>query len=123
MSYKPFMGVSDSSGDGPIFVDTLSASGDGHMVENLGNSDMKNFKTGSSAMDIVNSEAVKSDFNLGSGPSASTTSFSPTSTPVSSHRSGRMGDINMRTGEFWGVAGLAFTAGVLGKYLFDRYYK
>ena len=62
MSYKPFMGVSDSSGDGPIFVDTLSASGDGHMVENLGNSDMKNFKTGSSAMDIVNSEAVKSDF-------------------------------------------------------------
>lgn len=120
--HKPFMGVSDSSGDGPIFVDTLSASGDGQMVENFGNSDMKNFKTGSSAMDIVNSPSVKSDFNLGSGPT-STTSHAPSPIPVSSHRSSRMGDINMRSGEFWGVAGLAFTAGVLGKYLFDRYYK
>jgi len=120
--HKPFMGVSDSSGDGPIFVDTLSASGDGQMVDSLGNSDMKNFKTGSSAMDIVNSPSVKSEFNLGSGPT-STTSYAPTPQPMSRIRSSRMGDINMRSGEFWGVAGLAFTAGVLGKYLFDRYYK
>lgn len=120
--HKPFMGVSDSSGDGPIFVDTLSGSGDGHMVNSLGNSDMKSFRTGSSAMDIVNSPSVKSEFSLGSGPT-STTPHAPTPQQVSKVRSSRIGHIDMKSGEFWGVAGLAFTAGVLGKYLFDRYYK
>ena len=45
MSFKPFMGVSDSSGDGPIFVDTISSSKSGKMVDNLGNSDMKSFSS------------------------------------------------------------------------------
>ena len=69
MSFKPFMGVSDSSGDGPIFVDTLSSSNDGKMVDNLGNSDMKSFSTNESAMNLVNSPSVAKEFGLGSGPS------------------------------------------------------
>ena len=43
-----------------------------------------------------------------------------TAAPV---RSRRMGAIDMKSGEFWGVVGLAFAGGVLGKYLFDQYVK
>ena len=118
--HKPFMGVAESADDGPIFVDTLSGSGDGKMVSNFGNSDMKDFRTGDHAMDMVNSASVKSEFGLGS---ASTHSHAPIPTPIPAVRSKRMGDLNAKTGEFWGLAGLAFAAGVLGKTLFDRYYK
>ena len=34
-----------------------------------------------------------------------------------------MGAIDMKSGEFWGVVGLSFAAGVLGKHLFDTYVK
>jgi hypothetical protein len=120
MVHKPFMGVAESADDGPIFVDTLSGSGDGKMVANLGNSDMKNFKTSDHAMELVNSEAVRSEFGLGE---VSTHSHTPTPMPTPAVRAKRMGDLNAKTGEFWGLAGLAFAAGVLGKTLFDRYYK
>ena len=74
MKHKPFMGVmSNPDDDGPIFVQTMSNSDQGKLVDNLGNSDMKSFKTNDSAMDIVNSPSVKKEFNLGSGPSVSTT--------------------------------------------------
>ena len=124
MSFKPFMGVTDSSADGPIFVDTISSSNDGKMVENLGNSDMKDFKTNDSAMNLVNSPSVKKEFNLGSGPSVSTTPGSSIpaarAVPIKSRK---MGAIDMKSGEFWGVVGLSVCAGVLGKYLFDQYVK
>lgn len=124
MSFKPFMGVSDSSGDGPIFVDTLSSSNGGKMVDNLGNSDMKDFKTNDSAMKLVNSPSVKKEFNLGSGPSVSTSPGTSTpATRVAPIRSRKMGAIDMKSGEFWGVVGLSFAAGVLGKHLFDTYVK
>ena len=124
MSFKPFMGVNDSSDDGPIYVDTMSSSKDGKMVDNLGNSDMKSFKTNDSAMDIVNSPSVKKEFGLGSGPSVTTSPSMPSpATRVAPIKSRKMGAIDMKSGEFWGVVGLAFAGGVLGKYLFDQYVK
>ena len=125
MKHKPFMGVmSNPDDDGPIFVQTMSNSDQGKLVDNLGNSDMKSFKTNDSAMDIVNSPSVKKEFNLGSGPSVSTTPSMPSpATRVAPIKSRRMGQLDMKSGEFWGVVGLAFTSGVLGKYLFDQYVK
>ena len=125
MKHKPFMGVmSNPDDDGPIFVQTMSNSDQGKLVDNLGNSDMKSFKTNDSAMDIVNSPSVKKEFNLGSGPSVSTSpSMSSPATRVASIKSGKMGQLDMKSGEFWGVVGLSVCAGVLGKYLFDRYVK
>jgi len=125
MKHKPFMGVmSNPDDDGPIFVQTMSNSDQGKLVDNLGNSDMKSFKTNDSAMDIVNSPSVKKEFNLGSGPSVSTSPSMPSpATRVAPVRSRRMGQLDMKSGEFWGVVGLAFASGVLGKYLFDQYVK
>jgi len=125
MKHKPFMGVmSNPDDDGPIFVQTMSNSDQGKLVDNLGNSDMKSFKTNDSAMDIVNSPSVKKEFNLGSGPSVSTSPSMPSpATRVAPIRSRRMGQLDMKSGEFWGVVGLAFASGVLGKYLFDQYVK
>jgi len=125
MKHKPFMGVmSNPDDDGPIFVQTMSNSDQGKLVDNLGNSDMKSFKTNDSAMDIVNSPSVKKEFNLGSGPSVSTTPSMPSpATRVAPIKSRRMGQLDMKSGEFWGVVGLAFASGVLGKYLFDQYVK
>jgi len=125
MKHKPFMGVmSNPDDDGPIFVQTMSNSDQGKLVDNLGNSDMKSFKTNDSAMDIVNSPSVKKEFNLGSAPSVSTTpSMSSPATRVAPIKSRRMGQLDMKSGEFWGVVGLAFASGVLGKYLFDQYVK
>ena len=123
--YKPFMGAHDKpSDDGPIFVQTMNQSDQGKVVDNLGNSDMKDFKTNDSAMKIVNSPQVKKEFNLGSGPATSTTPSMPyTATRVAPIKSRKMGAIDMKSGEFWGVVGLAFAGGVLGKYLFDQYVK
>tara|TARA_Y100000114_G_C11557026_1_gene229963 strand:- start:166 stop:537 length:372 start_codon:yes stop_codon:yes gene_type:complete len=123
MSFKPFMGVSDSSGDGPIFVDTISSSNDGKMVDNLGNSDMKNFSTNDSAMDLVNSPSVAKEFGLGSGPVSTSPAMNIPVARAAPVRSRKMGAIDMKSGEFWGVVGLAFASGVLGKYLFDQYVK
>ena len=125
MKHKPFMGVmSNPDDDGPIFVQTMSNSDQGKLVDNLGNSDMKSFKTNDSAMDIVNSPSVKKEFNLGSGPSVSTSPSMPSpATRVAPIKSRRMGQLDMKSGEFWGVVGLAFASGVLGKYLFDQYVK
>jgi len=122
--HKPFMGVNADSEDGPIFVQTMNQSDSGKLVSNLGNTDMKDFKTGTSAMEIVNSPSVRKEFSLGSGPSASTSPGSPTpATRVAPIKSKRMGAIDMRSGEFWGVVGLGFAAGILGKHLFDTYVK
>ena len=52
------MGITDDAGsgdDGPIFVQTMNQGSDGKLVDNLGNSDMKDFKTDNSAMQAVNS--------------------------------------------------------------------
>jgi len=125
MKHRPFMGVmSNPDDDGPIFVQTMSNSDQGKLVDNLGNSDMKSFKTNDSAMNIVNSPSVKKEFNLGSGPSVSTSPSMPSpATRVAPIKSRRMGQLDMKSGEFWGVVGLAFASGVLGKYLFDQYVK
>ena len=69
--HKPFMGVNQPE-DGPIFVQTMNQGDQGKVVSGLGNSDMKSFKTNESAMNIVNSDSVKSEFGLGSVPSVST---------------------------------------------------
>lgn len=121
--HKPFMGVSDSSGDGPIFVDTLSSSNNGKMVSNLGNSDMKSFSTNESAMNLVNSPSVTKEFGLGSGPVSTSPAMNIPVARAAPMKSHRMGAIDMKSGEFWGVVGLAFAGGVLGKYLFDQYVK
>ena len=123
--YKPFMGAHDKpSDDGPIFVQTMNQSDQGKVVDSLGNSDMKDFKTNDSAMKIVNSPQVKKEFNLGSGPATSTTPSMPSpATRVAPIKSGKMGQLDMKSGEFWGVVGLSVCAGVLGKYLFDQYVK
>ena len=123
MSFKPFMGVNDSSGDGPIFVDTLSSSNGGKMVSNLGNSDMQSFSTNDSAMNIVNSPSVAKEFGLGSGPVSTSPAMNTPVARAAPIRSRKMGAIDMKSGEFWGVVGLAFAGGVLGKYLFDQYVK
>ena len=121
--HKPFMGVNQAE-DGPIFVQTMNQGDQGKVVSGLGNSDMKAFKTNDSAMDIVNSPSVRKEFNLGSGP---TTSTSPGSAiPVARAapmKSRRLGKLDMKSGEFWGVVGLSVCAGVLGKHLFDTYVK
>lgn len=117
------MGVSDSSGDGPIFVDTLSSSNNGKMVSNLGNSDMKSFSTNESAMNLVNSPSVTKEFGLGSGPVSTSPAMNIPVARAAPMKSHRMGAIDMKSGEFWGVVGLAFAGGVLGKYLFDQYVK
>ena len=123
--HKPFMGVnSRQTDDGPIFVQTMNQSDQGKVVDGLGNSDMKDFNTNDSAMSIVNSPQVRKEFNLGSGPSTTTSpSMSPPATRVAPIKSRRMGQLDMKSGEFWGVVGLSVCAGVLGKYLFDQYVK
>ena len=123
MSFKPFMGVTDSSGDGPIFVETISSSNGGKMVDKLGNSDMKSFSTNESAMNIVNSPSVAKEFGLGSGPVSTSPAMNIPVASAAPLRSRKMGAIDMKSGEFWGVVGLAFAGGVLGKYLFDQYVK
>tara|TARA_B100000035_G_C20707474_1_gene425473 strand:+ start:153 stop:530 length:378 start_codon:yes stop_codon:yes gene_type:complete len=125
MKHKPFMGITEDAGsgdDGPIFVQTMNQGSDGKLVDNLGNSDMKDFKTDNSAMQAVNSPQVKKEFNLGAGPTASTAipAPMPRGNPKTSKR---LGQLNMKSGEFWGVVGLSFAVGVLGKHLFDTYVK
>ena len=120
--HKPFMGVNQPE-DGPIFVQTMNQGDQGKVVSGLGNSDMKDFSTNDSAMNLVNSPSVKKEFNLGSGPTSTTPG---TPTPVAratSIKSRRMGQLDMKSGEFWGVVGLSVCAGVLGKHLFDTYVK
>lgn len=123
MSFKPFMGLNEPE-NGPIFVQTMNQGDQGKIVSGLGNSDMKSFSTNDTAMDIVNSPSVKSDFNLGSAQSTSTTPSTPSpATRVAPIKSRRMGQLDMKSGEFWGVVGLSLCAGVLGKHLFDTYVK
>jgi len=117
---KQYMRANEGSDDGPIFVDTLSGGGEGKFVSSLGNTEMQDFKTNDSAMNIVNSGTTASDFGLGS---ASTHSSAPKTTPTNLFRSRKMGDMNAKTGEFWGLVGLSFAVGVLGKTMFDKYYK
>jgi hypothetical protein len=122
--HKPFMGITDeaSTDDGPIFVQTMNQGSDGKMVSGLGNSDMKDFKTDNTAMNAVNSPQVKKEFNLGHAPSASTAIPAPM--PRGNPKmSKRFGQLDMKSGEFWGVVGLSFAVGVLGKHLFDTYVK
>ena len=121
--HKPFMGVNNPPNDGPIFVDTLSSSNDGKMVDNLGNSDMKSFSTNESAMNLVNSPSVAKEFGLGSGPVSTSPAMNIPVATAAPIRTRKMGAIDMKSGEFWGVVGLAFASGVLGKYLFDQYVK
>jgi len=121
--HKPFMGVNQSE-DGPIFVQTMKPGDEGRVVSGLGNSDMQSFKTNDSAMKIVNSDSVRKEFNLGSGPATSTSPSMPSpATRVAPIKSRRMGQLDMKSGEFWGVVGISISAGVLAKYLFDQYVK
>ena len=122
MQHKPFMGVNQPE-DGPIFVQTMNQGDQGKVVDGLGNSDMKSFKTNDTAMNIVNSPSVREEFGLGSGPTTSTTSTPSPATRVAPIRSRKMGQLDMKSGEIWGVVGLSVCAGVLGKYLFDQYVK
>ncbi len=123
--HKPFMGVNTGLDDnGPIFVQTMNQSDQGKVVDGLGNSDMQDFKTNDSAIKLLNSPQVKKDFNLGSGTTTTTSpSMSSPATRVAPIKSRRMGQLDMKSGEFWGVVGLSLCAGVLGKYLFDQYVK
>jgi hypothetical protein len=123
--HKPFMGISTPQDpDGPIFVQTMNQGSEGKLVNSLGNSDMQDFKTNDSAINTLNSPSTKSEFGLGSGPSTSTSYGSPSpATRVAPMKVHRMGQLDMKSGEFWGVVGLAFAGGVLGKHLFDTYVK
>jgi hypothetical protein len=121
--HKPFMGVNPPD-DGPIFVQTMNAGNDGKLVSGLGNSDMQNFKTNDTALNTLNSQSIKSEFGLGSGPSTSTSYGIPTpAISVAPMKTRKMGHLNVKSGEFWGLVGLAFGCGVLGKHLFDTYVK
>jgi len=120
--HRPYHQRNEASDDGPIFVDTLSGGGDGKLV-NLGNTEMQDFRTNDSAMEEMNSPSVAAEFGLGS-PSTSTHHMPHTpTTPTAPFRSRKIGDLNTKTGEFWGLVGLSFAAGILGKTLFDKYYK
>jgi len=121
--HKPFMGVNPPD-DGPIFVQTMNQGSEGKIVSGLGNSDMQNFKTNDTALDAVNSPSIKTEFGLGNGPSTSTSYGTPTpATRVAPMKARKMGQLNVKSGEFWGLVGLAFASGVLGKHLFDTYVK
>ena len=67
---------------------------------NLGNSDAANFPKDESAMDLVNSPQVKSDFNLGSAPIPPPRTGRGRAIPKFNRT---VGDINWKTGETWGV--------------------
>jgi hypothetical protein len=122
--HKPFMGVNTPEDDGPIFVQTMNAGSEGKLVSGLGNSDMQNFKTNDSAMDALNSQSIQAEYGLGNGPSTSTSYGTPTpATRVAPMKTRKMGQLNVKSGEFWGLVGLAFASGVLGKHLFDTYVK
>ena len=122
--HKPFMGINTPDDDGPIFVQTMNQGSDGRLVNGLGNSEMQDFKTNDSALNAVNSPSTKSEFGLGSGPSTSTSYGSPSpATRVAPMPVSRMGALDVKSGEFWGLVGLAFASGVLGKHLFDTYVK
>jgi hypothetical protein len=117
------MGVNPTD-DGPIFVQTMNADSEGKLVSGLGNSDMQNFKTNDTALNTLNSPSIKTEFGLGSGPSTSTSYGTPTpATRVAPMNARKMGHLNVKSGEFWGLVGLAFASGVLGKHLFDTYVK
>jgi len=86
-------------------------------MKNFGNTEMMNFKTDESAMDLVNSPSAKRDFGLGSTPA-------PVQQPLgTTSKRGRLGDIRWKSSETLLVGAGFFSLGLLSKVLFDRYYK
>ena len=99
MSFESFMGS----------VPTDGFQGNGLVGENLGNTEMASFETDQSAMDAVNSAEVKADFGLAG-------------VQAQAHSLQQIGDMNVRTSEFWGYGAVFFGVGVLSTILFNRYY-
>ena len=86
-------------------------------MKNFGNTEMMNFKTDESAMDLVNSPSAKRDFGLCSAPA-------PVQQPLgTTSKKGRLGDIRWKSSETLLVGAGFFSLGLLSKVLFDRYYK
>lgn len=120
MSFESFMGgPSDSfADDGYITVqETPAPTTPNPKMKQFGNTEMANFKTDQSAMDIVNSAQSKRDFNLGSAPSP----VVPGTPKRASNK--KLGDIRWKSSETLYVGGAFFVAGLAAKVLFDRYYK
>lgn len=120
MSFDSFMGgPSDSfKDDGFITVqETPAPTTPNPKMKQFGNTEMANFKTDESAMNIVNSAQTKRDFNLGSAPSPVVPG-----TPKRANKN-KLGDIRWKSSETLYVGGAFFVAGLAAKVLFDRYYK
>ena len=102
MAFDSFMGamgnLNDFQGNGYVSDNT-----------NLGNTEMADFQTDDSAMDIVNLPEIKEEFGLAGIQQQAVNLQHPD-----------IGDMNATTSEFWGYGALFFGVGVLATILFNR---
>ena len=83
-------------------------------MKQFGNTEMAEFKKGTSAMDAVNDPYTQQTFNLGSNP---------TPAGIASPKKPILGAIDWKSSETLLVGGAFFGMGILASVLFSRYYK